>query len=132
MTKPHIDGKVAKLVRAQSVTLLVWFFGYGWSVGPLPYVIAPEVGSAQLRQKTISLARDSYYLIVIINSVAAPYVFNPTAGNLKGKAAWLPFSFIILLAVWSFFRLPETKGRSFEELDILFCKSKLISISVRR
>lgn len=109
--------------RAQSVTLLLWFFGYGWSVGPLPFVICAEVGSAQLRQKTISIARDTYYCLVVINSVAGPYLFNPTAANLKGKAAFLPFSFILALIVWSYFRLPETKGRSFEDLDIMFGKS---------
>ena len=26
----------------------------------------------------------------------------------------------ILVGVWAFFRLPETKGRSFEELNMLF------------
>jgi hypothetical protein len=36
---------------AQAVLLLVWFFMYGWSFGPLPYVICSEIGSAQLRSK---------------------------------------------------------------------------------
>jgi SP family general alpha glucoside:H+ symporter-like MFS transporter len=100
--------------------VLVWFFCYGWSVGPLPYVISAEVGSAQLRSKTIAVARGSYVITQIANTVAAPYVLNPTAGNLKGKGAFIPFSFMAVLLVWSYFRLPETKGRSFEELDILF------------
>lgn len=26
----------------------------------------------------------------------------------------------MLLAVWSYFRLPETKDRSFEDLDVMF------------
>lgn len=26
------------------------------------------------------------------------------------------------MAVWAFFRLPEPKGRTYEELDILFAK----------
>jgi len=50
------------------------------------------------------------------------YVLNPTAGNLKGKAAFIPAGFILLIIVWSYFRLPETRGKTFEELDILFSK----------
>ena len=101
------------------------FFCYGWSIGPLPYVICSEVGSAQLRQKTIALARGSYYVTQVINTVVGPYVLNPTAGNLKGKAAFLPAGLMVLLLIWSYFRLPETKGRSFEELDIMFGELKM-------
>ena len=38
----------------------------------------------------------------------------------KGKAGffWGAFSFMIL--IWAYFRLPECKGRSYRELDILF------------
>ena len=27
-----------------------------------------------------------------------------------------------MIAVWAYFRLPETKGRTYEELDILFAQ----------
>lgn len=33
---------------------------------------------------------------------------------------WGGTSLIVL--VWAFFRLPETKGRSFEQLDVLFAR----------
>jgi SP family general alpha glucoside:H+ symporter-like MFS transporter len=89
------------------------------------YVLASEVGSAQLRQKTISIARSTYYATLVINSVVAPYMLNPTKGNLKGKAAFPAAAFLIGCLVWGFFRLPETKDRSFEELDILFGASLL-------
>jgi SP family general alpha glucoside:H+ symporter-like MFS transporter len=62
------------------------------------------------------------YILTIVNTVAAPYVLNSDQANLKGKAAWIPAGFTVVLIVWSFFRLPETKGRSFDELDILFAK----------
>lgn len=29
----------------------------------------------------------------------------------------------IVLTVWAFFRLPETKARTYEELDMLFAKN---------
>ncbi|BEI86280.1 hypothetical protein CcaverHIS002_0605670 [Cutaneotrichosporon cavernicola] len=107
---------------AEGIILMVWFGGYGWSVGPLAFVIASEVGSAQLRAKTIAVARGMQYLITIANTVVAPYVLNSDQANLKGKAAFIPAGFTVVLIVWSYFRLPETKGRSFDELDVLFAK----------
>ena len=100
--------------------MLIWFFAYGFSCGPVPYVIASEVGSANLRQKTISLARSTYYVTLIVNSIVAPYMLNPTKGNLKGKAAFPAAAFLIGCLIWGYFRLPETRGRTFEELDIMF------------
>jgi hypothetical protein len=39
-----------------------------------------------------------------------------------GSVAEIPTrgSTALLVGIWAFFRLPETKGRSFEELDMLF------------
>jgi SP family general alpha glucoside:H+ symporter-like MFS transporter len=108
------------ILWAEGAMVLVWFLNYGWSLGPLPYVICCEIGSAQLRQKTIAVARASYYVLSIVNTVATPYILNEGQANLKGKAAFLPAAFIVALAAWSFFRLPETKDRAFHELDVMF------------
>jgi SP family general alpha glucoside:H+ symporter-like MFS transporter len=124
---------------AQGSVLPIWFFGYGWSLGPLAFVIASETRSAQLRQKTTAIARGSQSVFAIVNTVAAPvshqppvashelevdtqYVLNPTASNLKGKAAFIPTGLIVLLIVRSYFGLPETRGKTFEELNVLFAK----------
>jgi len=47
---------------------------------------------------------------------------NPTQGNWKGKAGFLAGGLSTGVLIWAWFRLPETKGRTFEELDILFHK----------
>lgn len=105
---------------AQSALLLIWFFAYGLTIGPIPYAIAAEVGASRLRIKTIVLARNTYYFWNIINSICAPYMLNAAKGNLKGKAAFPAAGATLVMLVWAYFRLPETKGRTYEELDILF------------
>ena len=47
-------------------------------------------------------------------------MMNPKAWNLQGRTGffWAATAFVIM--VWAFFRLPEVKGRTYEELDILF------------
>jgi SP family general alpha glucoside:H+ symporter-like MFS transporter len=47
-------------------------------------------------------------------------VINPDAANLKGKIGFIFGSTSFLSVVWIWFRVPETTGKSFEELDLLF------------
>jgi SP family general alpha glucoside:H+ symporter-like MFS transporter len=106
---PALSGSTTKWT--QFALLLIWFFCYGVSIGPIPYAIASEAGSSQLRVKTISLGRNMYYFLSVINVACAPYTLNPKGGNLKGKAASPPpAAFTVLLLIWAYFRLPETKG----------------------
>ncbi|KAM0325487.1 hypothetical protein ACHAQA_007474 [Verticillium albo-atrum] len=104
----------------QSALLLVWFLIYGLSIGPIPYGIAASVGAANLRVKTISLGRNTYYVLSIVNTIVAPYLLNPQEANLQGKAAFPAAGMTLLLGVWAWFRLPELKGLTGETLDSLF------------
>jgi len=47
---------------------------------------------------------------------------NPTEWNLKGYTGFIWGSTTFLTLVWAYFRLPESKGRSYNEMDILFGK----------
>lgn len=108
------------IVWAQSVLLLCWFGFYGLTIGPIPFVIASEISSSRLRSKTLSIARNSCYVMVIINAVVAPYMLNVAKANLKGLAAFPAGVMSLLCLLWAYFRLPETKGRTYAELDIMF------------
>lgn len=107
---------------AQAILLLVWFGGYGLTIGPVAWVIASEVSAGKMRNKTIGVARNFYYLILIVNAVVAPYMLNPKEGNWKGKAAFPAAVMSLFWFLWAYFRLPETKGRTYAELDVLFEK----------
>ncbi|RSL53990.1 hypothetical protein CEP54_010135 [Fusarium duplospermum] len=105
---------------AQCSLLLIWFFIYGVSIGPIPYGIAANVGAANLRTKTIALGRNTYYFLSIINTIVSPYMLNPSELDLKGKAAFLPWGLTMCMIAWTFFRLPELKGMTQETLNNLF------------
>ncbi|CAK7206760.1 hypothetical protein SEUCBS139899_009566 [Sporothrix eucalyptigena] len=105
---------------ASSALFLVWFCAYEMTVGPASFVIVGETSSTKLRSKTIALARNAYNLANIVSLTVAPYCLNPTEGNWKGKTAFLAAGFGLLTAFWAYFRLPECKGRTYEELDLLF------------
>ena len=50
------------------------------------------------------------------------YQLNPIEWNWKGKAGFFWAGTAAFVTVWSYFRLPETKDRTYEELDMLFAK----------
>ena len=100
--------------------LLLFTFIYNCTVGPVCYALVAEMPSTRLRQKTVVLARNVYQLGGIVTNVLTTRQLNPSAWN------WGPFSAFfwagtgLAMLVWSFFRLPEPKGRTYGELDVLF------------
>ena len=99
-----------------------WLFVYSLTVGPLAYAIISETSAIRLRAQTVCLARNSYNIVNILSGVLEPYMINPTEWNWKGKTGFFWAGTAALTTVWAYFRLPEAKGRTYEELDILFAK----------
>lgn len=69
---------------AQSALCLFWTFVFQLTVGQLGWALPAEVGSTRLRQKTICLARNAYYVVNVVAAVLQSYFINPTAWNLAG------------------------------------------------
>ncbi|CAK7212489.1 hypothetical protein SBRCBS47491_001482 [Sporothrix bragantina] len=107
---------------AESAIYLLWYTVYELTIGPVAYIVVGEISSTRLRSQTVGLARNAYNLVTIINTVVGPYILNPTEGNWKGKAGFLTGGLILICIVWSYFRLPETSGRTYEEIDLLFAE----------
>lgn len=114
------NGSNQAVGYSQAVLTLVWTFIFQLSVGQLGWAIPSEIGSTRLRQKTICLARNAYYVVSIISQVIQPYFMNPSELNLRGYTGFIWGATAFVVFVWAYFRLPESKGRTFEELDLLF------------
>ncbi|KAJ5212462.1 uncharacterized protein N7498_004108 [Penicillium cinerascens] len=110
------------LSYSSAAFLLIFMFTYDLTVGPVTYCLIAEIPSTRLRIKSAVLARNCYNIASICANFLNPPILNPTAWNLKGKGGfvWAPLCLICFL--WSFFRLPEPRGRTPTELDILFEK----------
>jgi MFS transporter, SP family, general alpha glucoside:H+ symporter len=105
---------------ATASLLLVFTFIYDLTVGPVCYSLVPEIPSTRLRVKTVVLARVAYNIAFLIANILMPKMLNPTAWNWKGKTGFLWAGTSFLCIVWTYFRLPEPKGLTYCELDILF------------
>ncbi|KAK7207357.1 general substrate transporter [Myxozyma melibiosi] len=106
----------------QACLSLVWTVIFQLSAGQLGWALPAEVGSTRLRQKTICLARDSTNIAGIVGGTLEQYFMNPQAWNLKGYTGFVWGGTCFLVFVWSYYRLPETRNRTFHELDILFAE----------
>jgi MFS transporter, SP family, general alpha glucoside:H+ symporter len=104
----------------QSSLMVVYNFFYDLTIGPLCFVILAETSSAKLRGKTIAISTTVNALINVACAVGIPYALNPDQGNMRGKLAFVFFGVTIPCLAWCFLALPETRGRTFDELDLMF------------
>jgi len=102
--------------------IIVLTFIYDMTIGPVCYTLVAEIPSTRLRVKTVVLARVAYNIASILVNTITPRMLNPTAWNWKGRSAFLYAGTTLLCLVWCWFRLPEPKGLTYMELDILFEK----------
>ncbi|KAK5999076.1 Maltose permease MAL61 [Cladobotryum mycophilum] len=100
--------------------LLVYTFTYDSTVGPVCYSLVSELTSTRLRTKSVVLARNMYNITGIVTNIITPRMLNPTAWNWGAKSGFFWAASCLLCAVWTYFRLPEPKGRTYGELDMLF------------
>jgi MFS transporter, SP family, general alpha glucoside:H+ symporter len=108
------------LAYAQAGLLDVFTLVYDLTIGPICYVLISEISATRLRGKTISVATANKAVFGIVMSVSMPYMMNANHANWRGKAGFFFGGINSILTLWCYFRIPETRGRTFEELDILF------------
>jgi len=111
--------------KALVAMLAIYQGAYGWSIGPLSWVVAGELPCTRLRSATFGLAMAIGFFFAWVTTFTTPYFINPTSLNWGAKLAWIwaPSNFITL--VFIYFALPETKGLALEEVDNIFYHSDL-------
>ncbi|KAH6892441.1 general substrate transporter [Thelonectria olida] len=113
-----IPTSAAKWV--QSACTVIYAFVYFATVGAMAFAILGEASSTALKAKTMALATATQAVMGIIMNFAIPYMVNPDEGNLKGKVGFVFGGLAAIAGVWSFFYVPELKGRRYDEIDRLF------------
>ncbi|KAJ8606957.1 hypothetical protein MRB53_040622 [Persea americana] len=97
-------------------------FVYDMTIGPVCYSLVAEIPSTRLRSKTVVLARIAYNICSIISNVLLPKMLSPEGWNWRGKSCFVWAGTGFACAVWCWYRLPEPKGLTYIELDLLFEK----------
>ncbi|OJJ07811.1 hypothetical protein ASPVEDRAFT_375242 [Aspergillus versicolor CBS 583.65] len=103
--------------------LILFTFIYDTTLGPVTYALVSELSSTRLRSKTINLARAGYNISNIAVNVLTNYQLNDdgeTGWDRGARTAYFWAGTCVVSLVWAFWRVPEPRGRTFAELDVLF------------
>ncbi|KAH7347300.1 general substrate transporter [Plectosphaerella cucumerina] len=106
--------------RAIASLCMLFSFFFAAGFGPLNYVVSSEIPTARLRNKTSSCSFLTVAIFSTIVNYVLPYIAQPDAGNLGPKTYLIFAGWMAGCLVITFFYLPETKGRTPAELDIMF------------
>ncbi len=97
-----------------------WIYGIGQ--GPVLWALGTEIPSQRLRSQTVGTASGLNFIVGWLVAFFTPYFINPDHLGWGPKYGYIWGGSNLILAVWAFLFVPETKGRSLEQLDELFEK----------
>ncbi|PQE09593.1 MFS alpha-glucoside transporter protein [Rutstroemia sp. NJR-2017a WRK4] len=117
---PESHRKASSL--ATGSIMLIWALAYQLSVGTVCYSLVAELSTRRLQIKTVVLGRNLYNVVGIVCSVVTPYMLNPGEWNWSNFTGFFWAGICFCCIIYTYFRVPEPKGRSFAELDLLFEK----------
>ncbi|EEU34908.1 uncharacterized protein NECHADRAFT_39701 [Fusarium vanettenii 77-13-4] len=106
--------------RALAAFSVIWNVLYFLSLGAIGWTIVGEISSTRLRAKTTAIATAVNAVINMAWAIAIPYLINADEANLGPKAGLIFLGPLVFLSFIAFWTVPETKGKSFSELDNLF------------
>lgn len=100
----------------------IFTFGYAFGYAPLAYVISSEVPSLKLKDKTYRVGMLMNILFAFLVAFTLPYLLNKPYANLQAKVRFIYGVFSALGLIYTYFFIPECKGKSLEEVDFCFYK----------
>jgi len=137
VTAGHIQADQSVNLPAQKVLIAfvcfyISFFATSW--GPVAWVITGEIFPLNIRAKGMSLSVASNWLWNFGIGYATPYLVDPTTVGVNGvKAANLGVKVFFIWGgtclgcfLFTYFFIPETKGLSLEQIDLLYRESSII------
>lgn len=99
-------------------SVMLYNFCNAGTLGPVSYVLGSEIGTGALREKTMAFTTAVSIVAAFVVAFSVPYILDKIAANV----GWVFGAMATCAVVYTYFCVPETKGRSLEELDELFEK----------
>jgi SP family sugar:H+ symporter-like MFS transporter len=113
-----VTNQAGQKVLVAFVCIYIAFFASTW--GPIAWVVTSEIYPLAIRAKAMSMSTASNWLWNFGIGYATPYIVNPEYGNLGPKVFFIWGSTCVGCLVFTYFCIPETKGLSLEQVDILY------------
>ena len=96
------------------IFILLYIASFSASLGPVTWVVISEIFPNKLRSKAMSVSIVALWMANFIVILTFPVILN----RLGGASAFLIFDIMCLMLIFFvFLKVPETKGKSLEELE---------------
>ncbi|BGP19543.1 hypothetical protein JCM10213_000143 [Rhodosporidiobolus nylandii] len=120
------DNQAGQKVLVAFVCIFIAFFAATW--GPMPWVVTGEIYPTATRGKQMSMSTASNWLWNFGIGYATPYLVNTGPGNagLQSNVFWIWGGVCAVAIFFVYFFIPETKGLSLEQVDLLYRNSSII------
>lgn len=103
-------------------TLTIFGFGFGLGWAPLTFVVTTELPALRLRDQSQRVVGLVNVLVAFVVAFSLPYMLNDP-GNLKSKVGFIYGSMAFCALIFTWFLVPECKGKSLEEIDLMFMEN---------
>lgn len=111
MGKPLPSPPYTQKTRIANATNHSWSFG----LNGIPWIVSAEIFPGALRNLTGTYTSLCQWLTQFAITKSLPYIFTAMS-----YGTWFFFASIMLIAaVWAFVFMPETKGKTLDEMDVI-------------
>jgi len=108
-----------EFIPVASLSLFVFAFSIGF--GPIPWLMMSELFSPEVKSVASSISTTFNWTLAFL---VTKFFTSMVAGVTEAGAFWVFGGFTILTFLFCFFFVPETKGKSLDEIQQLFRSEK--------
>ncbi|OOF99286.1 hypothetical protein ASPCADRAFT_504730 [Aspergillus carbonarius ITEM 5010] len=112
--------KTMALDRTIVTMVYIFMIVYNLSLGPAVWVVTSEISTGPNRSKLMATSTGTNWFCSWMVTFTFPYLFDADAAGLSARVGFIYGSLMVAAAAWVFFLLPETSGRTLEEIQVLF------------
>jgi MFS family permease len=98
----------------------IYMMSYNGMISTYAWLAGGEMPSQRLRSYTFGLAAAVGFFFAWLTTFTAPYFINPESLSWGPQYGFIWFPSCIIATLWVWLFLPETKGRTLEEIDEMF------------
>ncbi|EFQ85182.1 hypothetical protein CFE70_010002 [Pyrenophora teres f. teres 0-1] len=114
---PNPDsGTVSPASIAMVAMIYLYVIGYSASWGPVPWVYLSEIFPTRLRSYGVGMGAATQWLFNFVITKITPEAVN----HIKWRTFLMFGIFCLAMGVFATFFIKETKGKTLEEIDVLF------------
>ncbi|HSV23441.1 MAG TPA: sugar porter family MFS transporter [Xanthobacteraceae bacterium] len=110
----HTSGKSGELVWLAVISMMVYVASFAISLGPIFWLLIAEIYPLKIRSSSEGLAAAFNWGSNLLVSLTFLTLLEMIG---SARTFWLYGLFAIAAWIFSYFRVPETKGRTLEEIE---------------